>query len=403
MVYKITFFSVLKQKLGYNYYMSKKIWKLVLFFFLIFFVGTISFFLLLFYLRSSEEYPYPYQFANSFMYSNKVEISNSDIIFLGDKMGVQLGKYENEIQKYVKTKTQLKFKNLSLPGEGLHRTLLKLKNLSSKPKLIIYHGGSDEFRETVYLFSQIKKIQANIQRFKSPITRGISSKASWITKIIFTPMEKKIIPIDIPQTKTIVPKEFQFLNFEINNSLYYLHLHELIHYSKLQNIPLLIITTPINLEIMPKSVCLASSNKEIMNLQNEIFQLYKNQEYKLALSRVKELVTVSKGNALNYYLLGILEAKNGLWDDSRMSLEMASSFDCGFWRTNLVNNQILIDIANKNEIKVIDFHAMIHLFWGKNTLFVDEIYPQHLYYTLLAQAIGESINSFLEKDKIYKE
>jgi hypothetical protein len=63
-------------------------------------------------------------------------------------------------------KSSLKVKILAEKGEGLHRTLHRLKMLKALPPIIIYHGGSEELFEKSFLSSEYSAIMENIKIYE---------------------------------------------------------------------------------------------------------------------------------------------------------------------------------------------------------------------------------------------
>ena len=86
--------------------------------------------------------PYSYRFK-SFEPAGKKEAVLSDILILGDRMGQRLSFYIPALKK----KRDWNIYNWSETGEGLHRTLNKVRHLSAFPPVVIYHGSVDEFYE----------------------------------------------------------------------------------------------------------------------------------------------------------------------------------------------------------------------------------------------------------------
>lgn len=77
-------------------------------------------------------------------------------------------------------------------------------------------------------------------------------------------------------------------------------------------------------------------------------------------------------------------------------LYQAAAFDCELWRINPVFNFIMQKKVKKNGLDLIDFDQMVNNFYGKNVLFLDNEYPQDIYYQALAKELTYKIKYIFE-------
>jgi hypothetical protein len=97
-----------------------------------------------------------------------------------------------------------------------------------------------------------------------------------------------------------------------------------------------------------------------------------------------------------------MEAKTGVGfgnvagiDEAKEAHDYVTALDCQAWRMNSIFNQILRKAAQENDIILYDFDMYMKDQWGKNTLFIDDIYPQDLYYQNMAKTISQMLKKLL--------
>ena len=109
--------------------------------------------------------PYPYTF--SYTHSQHDEIQNSQILILGDRQGKHLDAFLPELTKEVSVNLRkpIKIFNWSSNGDGLHRSLEKLKSLKKIPPLVVVYGTSQEFYEKKFNINDHKTIFSKVLIF----------------------------------------------------------------------------------------------------------------------------------------------------------------------------------------------------------------------------------------------
>lgn len=346
--------------------------------------------------------PYPYNFntnAKIALEKEIVEAGNAKILILGDRMGEVLSKYTPElIDELAKSfKNPPKIYNWSKPHEGLHRTLYKLKSLKKIPSIIIYHGASSELFEKTFAVADKEAIFKNFSLYDDEKIISLIITFPWLSKIIYKKMHYvELGPIKeyqnrLPSTERILEKEVSFKLFDYE-------LRELIEFVKDKKSNLILITTPLNLEVRPHEICSHSTTNGVIEMQQEIEELLKEGNFKKAYPMAQDLSNETFSNALSYYLLG--KASMGLGDlaMARESFQKASVFDCSNWRGNAVYNSIMKSQAKKRQVTLIDFDQYMASALSKDGLFMDDLFPQNVFYQTMITELKESLKKILSVD-----
>jgi hypothetical protein len=346
--------------------------------------------------------PYPYSFnTNAKMALEKeiVEAGNAKILIVGDRMGEVMSKYTPElIDELAKSfKFQPKIYNWSKPHEGLHRTLNKLKSLKKFPSIIIYHGASSELFEKTFDVTDKEAIFKNFSFYDDEKIISLIITFPWLSKIIYKKMHYvELGPIkeyqnQLPSTSKILEKEVSFKLFDYE-------LRELIDLVKDKKSNLILITTPLNLEVRPHEICSHSTTNAVIEMQQEIEELLKEGNFKKAYPKALALSNETVSNALSFYLLG--QASMGLGDlpMARESFQKATVFDCSSWRGNAVYNAIMKSTAKKRQVTLIDFDQYMASALSKDGLFMDDIFPQNVFYQTMIGELKENLKKILSVD-----
>jgi len=335
--------------------------------------------------------PYPYTVKKA-QFSGVEEVKDSDVLIIGDRMGKALDPYINSISNLTSKELAepLKIRNWSRPHEGLHRTLAKIKSLKTLPQVIIYHGASEELFEKKFNLKDYKKIKKNFKLYENEKVLTTIMTYPPLSKFIYNQVKDTKLNVLTKNTDELSPSKRQ-KQFEIEYILYKQELKDLIEYIKDAESNLILITTPLNLEIQPKEVCSNSITTTIQIEQTDIQKLLKSNSTKEAYSKSKELMASTPGNALSVYLHGKAAMALGKEKEAKRLLNMATALECENWRSNAIFNSIIKDSALSNDLHFIDFHFGITRSLGKNVLFMDDIYPQALFYQALSKEIIKKI------------
>jgi hypothetical protein len=325
--------------------------------------------------------PYPY-LINVKNIEGSLEAASSNVLIVGDRMGVALDKYIPELIKdtSAELKDPLKIYNWSRSNEGLHRSIDKLKKLDSLPSVVIFHGASEEFYEKKFYISQKDIIMKNMALYEDDAILTMIMTAPFISKYLYTPI-KYIVLGDYPKqdSSTYTGKQKQD-RLEIAFKIFEKEVIEFIQYVKSKDSKLIIMTTPINLETEPKSVCENAKTQTMEDYQKDIELMISEGNKKKAYLKAKELAKISLTNAKSHYLYGNVSLDLGRFKEAREQLTMAAAYDCTQWRINIVFNKILEKIAKRNNVELVDFDMLVNQNLGRDTLFLDPIFPQVIYY-----------------------
>lgn len=336
--------------------------------------------------------PYPYLFANQSI-EGIDEANESHVLIIGDRMGVRLNNYIPDITEHTSKglKTPLRIVNWSREHEGLHRTLRKLKKLSSFPKLIIYHGASEEFYEKRFTTKDQKTLIHNFRIFADDRKLSLIMTFPFLSKFIYRKMNYYHLSNDIKENKTIYPAPIKQVQMQMGYRLYKRELLDLITLVKEKGSMLALMTTPINLEIDVKEVCKNSISTSISREQNEINRYLMDGDAKSAYVKAAALLPNTPGNATSYALVGKSLSKMGRFQEARENLENATAFDCKTWRSSIVFNNIIRKVAKQDEVLLVDFDDSVNRSYGKNVTFLDDLYPQEIFYEELVRNIKKMV------------
>ena len=125
----------------------------------------------------SNRHSLPYVLrANYTLEAQKAE--KSSILIVGDRLGVKLASFMDTLVEETKENLgePLRVYNWARKGEGLHRTLAKMKFLKRLPDVIVYHGGSEEFFEQRARTTSYRAILNNYKAHQDP------AKRAWIKR-----------------------------------------------------------------------------------------------------------------------------------------------------------------------------------------------------------------------------
>lgn len=343
--------------------------------------------------------PFPYSFntnAQKSIESELAEAGSAKILIVGDRMGENLKTYTPELLEELGKSFSKppKIYNWARPHEGLHRTLFKLKSLKKLPSIIIYHGASSELYEQKFDLHDAGAISKNFQTYDDEKMISLIITFPWLSKVLY----KKMQYFDLGVTK-----EYKNLNDgsskmtekEISFKLFDYELRELVDLIKDKKSNLILITTPLNLEIAPKEICAQSTSNTIIEVQQSIESLLKEGNFKTAYPKALELSNETYSNALSFYLLGKASMGLGEIAKAREALQKASVFDCANWRGNAVYNAIMKTEAKKRQIELIDFDQFMASSLSKEGLFIDEYFPQNIFYQSMISELKDSLKKIL--------
>lgn len=347
--------------------------------------------------------PFTYSFLNSFDEKYKKEhaeeikeAEQAKILIIGDRMGKTLIGHTRTLQEHFGEafKTPPSIYNWSADNEGLFRTIHKLKMLKKIPPIVIYFGASSELTEKKFRVEDKTRILKNFQTYDDEKLISLIITFPWLSKILY----KDVVYYDLAEYteyKSLLAAPLKLDEKELSFKIFQYEMQEMIDYIKEKKSNLVLITTPINLEVEPKEVCAHGNNDDITGLQQEIEAELKEGAYKSAFPKARELSEVSFSNARSFYLYG--KAALGIGDSktAREALLKASVFDCSSWRGNAVYNAIMKGLAEKNLVQIVDFDQYMTSNLSKEGLFFDEIVPQNIFYQSMIKELGDILKKIL--------
>ena len=357
-------------------------------------LGTASFLLFSRYQQNPEQIvPYPYEFDRP---APGIAL-DAPILITGDRMGVYFGKFKEELAATISANLAkpIKVQSMAKEGFGLHRTIHQLRSLVQWPQILIYQGGSEEFLEKKFHLSEVSLIKTNFSRYNDERIETFMILYPGLSRLVYEPINRLKLAEEPAESAEISEEEY-FKRLETELLLYEQQLLELIALSKDRNSLLILSTTPINLDILPKKVCEFTRSLEIDREILELKELLKRQDPKAAYGRSSRLVKQHLGNASLYYIHGQIARRLGFLDEAVSSFLEASSFDCEPWRVTEIHNSIIRRVAREQQVILFDFAKLLEKEYTKNTTFYDELYPQNLYYELGMQQLGLVIKSILK-------
>jgi tetratricopeptide (TPR) repeat protein len=330
--------------------------------------------------------PYPYVLQTPMP---QLETENKIALF-GDKMGKKLAQYLPTLEESMSKglAKSIKIEDYTEAHEGLHRTLVKLKSLKSLPKVILYHGGSEEFYEKKFYSNDGKRILRNFRIYDDSTVQTALLFSPFMSHFIY----KRINRIDLPSHPMIDDSNYAsselFLRQEVAFKLYAEEFKEFVQYIKSKDSILILISIPYNLDIPPRRVCESSLTDNFKEAKPQIEALKQSGDYKSLLSLLNETIKNNPGNAELYFELGMALKNLGRKPEGITNIELSMAYDCDLWRGGEIYNTIARTIAAKEEIFYFDFSQFIKDQWGMNELFSDDFYPQNVYYEKAMENLG---------------
>ena len=346
------------------------------------------------YSRNPEQVvPYPYEFAGP---APAIKLE-APILIAGDRMGAYFAKFKDELATTISENlaNNIKIQSMARAGHGLHRTLHELRSLSQWPQILVYQGGSEEFRERKFELSSVPKISTNFKRYQDDKIETFLILYPWLSRIVYEPMNRIQLPEKPKLLEEVSEKEY-LKRLETELLLYEELLIQLANTSKARGSLLILTTTPVNLDISPREVCDFTSNLELEKGILDLRELLKAKDPKTAYARSSKLVKKFKGNASLYFIHGQIASRLGLLDEARTSLLEASAYDCNPWRATEVYNSIIRKVARDQQVILFDFAKLVEREFGRGPTFFDEIYAQNLYYERGMRQLGLVIKAILK-------
>jgi hypothetical protein len=336
--------------------------------------------------------PLPYEFTTQ----SPPVTPEAPILIIGDQMATYLARFKEHLALTISAdlSTPIKIQSMARDGDGLHRTIHEMRSLTQWPQILIYQGGSEEFKEAKFKLTENENIQKNFKLYSNEKIQTLIMLYPQLSRLIYRPIDRVKLG-EKPEFSSFLPSEY-LKRLETELLLYEQQLLELVNLSRDRNTLLILTTTPINLDVLPKSSCNFTSTKELEKEINEIRELLKANNPKNAHLKSSKLVKQFVGNANLYYIHGQTSLRLGLIDEAKKSLLEASSYECSPWRATEVQNSIIRKVAKQQQILLFDFAQLVEREYTNNDTFFDDLHPQNQYYEKAMEQLGLVIKRILK-------
>ena len=337
--------------------------------------------------------PYSYHFK-SFEPVGAEEAAQSDVLIVGDRMGRRLDFYTH----LLKEQGGWNVYNWSETGEGLHRTLNKMRHLSRIPPVVIYHGGADEFYEKKFdPVRDYKGIRQNLLTYQK------NKKSIWarqfprLAAFFLYPFSFDIPLDDKPLFNADKYEAFdKQRQMELTYHFFKLEFGELLSFFNKGRSAFIVVPPPLNLERKPGEVCTNTSIRLIRSRQKQLEAFLAQGAGAGMVAMAERLVRDSPGNAHSLHLRGRTYKAVGKLQEAKASFYRAGAFDCDTLKGSIIFNKIMILMAEKRNLTVVDFNSMVNNDFGKEGLFVENLFPEKSYYQQLMSVLGREVTKALK-------
>ncbi len=329
--------------------------------------------------------------------SEKIAV-DAPLLLVGDRMAKRFGLFKETLSLDISVGLSKPLKTGVLASEntGLHRTLRLLENLEKWPKIMLYTGGSEELVEEKFLTREIPTIRRNFERYGDDRWRTLLMVWPDSARLLYDPLVRQVLPAEpTVSTREMSEAEYQ-ARLELSYRIYEIELEQLVDLTRSKDVVLIFMTVPVNLDIPPKKTCSVARTEESKRELGAIRELIRQQDYKAAYPRAKELAENTLANAEVLFLYGQVAQRIGRSEEAKGALRKAAAFDCTSWRANEVTNSILRKVARAHRVTLFDFADMVDDDWRKNATFFDELYPQNLYYEKASKALATVLRKMLK-------
>ncbi|MBT4790083.1 MAG: tetratricopeptide repeat protein [Halobacteriovoraceae bacterium] len=339
--------------------------------------------------------PYPYIFTSK-TYNDLS--NNAPIVIIGDKLATRLATFKQRLSEKlsINLSKPIKIVDLTQEGQGVHRSLKKLKSLNKLPLIIIFMSNTDEQFEYLFHTQSLKNINHNFKLFSDDKIKTTLMIFPFLSKLIYEPISRVVLSELPKQDLNKYSDPEKQLRAAANFELYRAHLDELFSYTQKRNSLIIPITTPLNLKIPPTQSCYGSLVMEDKPQLKKLKQLIAKEDYKASYNEALELVMTNPSNAQILYLYAKSLRKLGKFAEAQKYGELAIAFDCGNTRGSPVYNSILRKISRTYGYNFFDFHQLLTDESQSNFVFIDDIYPQDYYLEKVVDTLAFKIKKRLK-------
>ena len=344
-----------------------------------------------------EVLPLPYILKVDYS-SQAQEAQKSNILIVGDQLGVKLGSWSDKIVRQTQEglENPLKVYVWAEKGEGLHRTLAKIKSLKKMPEIIIYHGGSQEFFEK-RLDPQFEQIMLkNFRRHQNKWFHSAMFLFPFLSQLIYQPYSRVVLSHEYHLLKQRPSARQRQKIKELGYLTYSAEYREFIRFLRERKASLIVVTPPHRLDLPPGKDCFDHFMKtQLKDELEEIARRVEGGKGKSAISRLQVLLKENVYHAQIYYLLGQALVQIGKYRDAKSFFYRARALDCQLAQGNMIFNRIQVQIAEKNEFEIVDFNRLVNSRYGREKLFQNDFFPQEIYYDRLISELVLRVKEIL--------
>ncbi|MBY0516685.1 MAG: hypothetical protein K2P81_07250 [Bacteriovoracaceae bacterium] len=338
--------------------------------------------------------PSPYTFGPM---NEKIAV-DAPLLIIGDRMAERMGLFKESLSLEISTGLSKPIKTavLAADGFGIHRTIRQLENLDKWPKVLIYTGGSQEFVEDKFLLRQMPSIRRNFKRFYDDRWRTLMMLWPESARVVYDPIVRQVLPNEPKAREAEFTDEEYQARLELSLILFEIELNRLVELAKDHGVVLILMSSPVNLDISPKKTCEMTRTPESIKGLADVRELIRQKDYKAAYSMSRELSESNIGNAEIFFLHGQVSYRVGQRAEAIEALTKAAAFDCKPWRATAITNNIIEKVAQEQRVTFFDFAGLVENDWNNNTTFFDETYPQDLYYEKATKSLGIVLKKMLK-------
>lgn len=339
--------------------------------------------------------PIPYSFKDDSYDEFNLK---APILIVGDSLGVRLATFKKRLQSKISgnLSTPIKIQSFSQKGAGIHRTYELLRSLKTLPLIVIYLGTNEEFIESKFKTRDVRKILKNFKLFDNDYVQTALMVKPKLSRFIYRVVPHKVFDdVIVPDNKEYTDRQNQLRSI-VDYKLFEATLNEIFKYTRKSNSLLIPIISPINLTVEPKKSCYGSVDETAEESIKTLKLNMKSGDYKTAYNTSKELALIFSANAQIQFLHAQVALKLNMREEAQKYFELAASFDCENWRGKPIYNAIVKRVTKKYSGTYLDFHQMLYDESTNNITFVDDLYPQDLYYEKLTDILAIKIRTLLK-------
>ena len=340
---------------------------------------------------------FPYVFEET-SFEGAEQAGRAHVLVIGDRLGIKLDEFLPSLNDKASEglKERLRIYNWSQAGEGLHRSLAKIRSLNKLPPVVVYHGGSQEFYERRFHPDDIDTLRHNLSLLATSRLKALITRSQILAKLIYRSYQKPVSLNPKPKEDEEELDEMTKLrSFEHTYFLFEIEMDRLVSSVTSRGSNMLIITAPTDILEEYGQLCPKSTTASLDTRLDGLELMVKRGRSKLAVDGLRRLAQLSPTNSRIHYILGRAYLELGRRLDARESLERATAFDCEPRGGNIVFNTAMARLALRHSQPFIDFHGDIHTLLGQVAIFQDS-YPHDLFYEALVNKSSDIIRSLLD-------